>query len=462
MPLQMERPSPLKEGPVRRTPSEVRQMRIDKNNYEAFFLDYFEGTLSAERVAELMLFLEQHPELKKEFDEYENISLNDIEDEIKFENKDQLKKETISAANFEEIAISYIERKLTAEEETALFAFIEKNPEYKPQLELFRKTILTDEKIIFENRAGLKKQVESLSEKEMLLLAAVEGNINAVQQKELDLIIASDKGIKEELSALKRTKLPIDGSIVFPNKNSLKRRETRVIPFYYYVAAAASIALLIGFYFLSGNEQLKGDQLSFNKKSNIIKLHLAPQDTLSIPFIIANSKEKKWKNNNIILPNDKVNNKKENEIRKDNEQDEPILVKNEIKTHDTITNKDVIVKNDHPVNANDQNILVNSFNDQDDQPLKKNDEYLSLGQTLAFKMKDKMLKDEMSDKSTYKEDKKRITWYDAVLLTMKGIRSLTGREVDVRKKYNDKNELVAYQYTVGNRTFTKALGKKSS
>lgn len=439
-------------------------MRIDKNNYEAFFLDYFEGALSAERVAELMLFLEQHPELKKEFDEYENISLNDIEEGIKFENKDQLKKETISSTNFEEMAVAYIERKLTAEEETALFAFIAANPNYKVQLELFRKTILSEEKIVFENKSFLKKQAE-LSETESLLLSSLEGTINTSEQKQLDAILAGDTDLKKELTALKNTKLAVDRSVIFPDKNSLKRRETKVVPFYYYVSAAASIALLIGLYFLSGNEPLKGDQLTFNKKDSKFKQHIAPQETLQTPNNIATYKEKKFKkNNSIILPNDKPNNNNnKNKIQENLNQDEAIIVKNESKKQDSVINEEVIVKNDHPINEKKENILVNSFNDQDDSPLKKDGgEYLSLGQTFAYKVKNKMLKEEMSDNSTYKEDKKKITWYDAVLVAMKGLRSLTGREVDVRKKYNEKNELIAYQYTVGNRTFTKAVTKKAS
>ena len=48
---------------------------INKNNYEAFFLDYYEGNLTTEQVAELLLFIEQHPEHKEEFESFENISL---------------------------------------------------------------------------------------------------------------------------------------------------------------------------------------------------------------------------------------------------------------------------------------------------------------------------------------------------------------------------------------------------
>ena len=43
--------------------------KIDLNNYEAYFLDLMEGTLSAEEKHDLFAFLELHPELKAEMEE---------------------------------------------------------------------------------------------------------------------------------------------------------------------------------------------------------------------------------------------------------------------------------------------------------------------------------------------------------------------------------------------------------
>ena len=51
-------------------------MGINKENYEAYFLDYQEGTLAPGQVAELMVFLEMYPELKEEL---ETFDLNNID-----------------------------------------------------------------------------------------------------------------------------------------------------------------------------------------------------------------------------------------------------------------------------------------------------------------------------------------------------------------------------------------------
>ncbi len=74
-------------------------MEINKNNYEAFFLDYYDGNLPAEQVAVLLLFVEQHPELKEEFESFENITLEDLPS-IGFDNKSSLKKEINSRFHF--------------------------------------------------------------------------------------------------------------------------------------------------------------------------------------------------------------------------------------------------------------------------------------------------------------------------------------------------------------------------
>ncbi len=34
-------------------------MKINRNNYEAFLIDYIDGTLDAEKLAELLLFLDE-------------------------------------------------------------------------------------------------------------------------------------------------------------------------------------------------------------------------------------------------------------------------------------------------------------------------------------------------------------------------------------------------------------------
>ena len=67
-------------------------MDINIHNYEAFFLDYHEVNLSPQQVADLLLFIEQHPQFKEEFESFENIQL-EVSD-AKFITKSLLKHNT--------------------------------------------------------------------------------------------------------------------------------------------------------------------------------------------------------------------------------------------------------------------------------------------------------------------------------------------------------------------------------
>ncbi len=134
-------------------------MNINLNNYEAYFLDYHEGSLSPALVKELMEFVAQHPELKEELESFEPIILKDAEG-IEFNGKEDLKKDLkgINATNFEESAIDYVEGNLTPELQKELNTFILQNPHYKSELELFTKTkLIADTNIIFEDKFLLKK-----------------------------------------------------------------------------------------------------------------------------------------------------------------------------------------------------------------------------------------------------------------------------------------------------------------
>lgn len=119
-------------------------MNINSGNYEIWFLDYFENQLSAEQVATLFLFLEQHPHLKEEFDAFENTSihLEDLENEI-LPNKSNLKKQDfISEQNIQEYFIAEIEGELPLAKQAQLQKFLQEHPQYHEERDLFQKTKL--------------------------------------------------------------------------------------------------------------------------------------------------------------------------------------------------------------------------------------------------------------------------------------------------------------------------------
>ena len=137
-------------------------MDINRNNYEIFFLDYWEKQLSPGEVADLMLFLEQNPDLKEEFDGFENVSILP-EENIIFEQKENIKRQEVSsikeigAENYQNYFISSIEGQLDESEESDLAQFLEKNSFLAKEYEYFKQTILKpDNSITYPDKSIIK------------------------------------------------------------------------------------------------------------------------------------------------------------------------------------------------------------------------------------------------------------------------------------------------------------------
>ena len=138
-------------------------MDINKNNYEIYFLDYREGNLNPFRIAELMTFLEQNPVLKKEFEDFENITVKPDKNII-FVHKNFLRKtviitvDNINEDNYEDFFIADLEGDLNYKESKNVILFLEKNPFLKKEYNLFKKTyLIPDKNIVYTQKTSLKK-----------------------------------------------------------------------------------------------------------------------------------------------------------------------------------------------------------------------------------------------------------------------------------------------------------------
>ncbi|MBN2175878.1 MAG: hypothetical protein JW731_17240 [Bacteroidales bacterium] len=138
-------------------------MKINRENYEAYFLDYLEKNLPPELVAELMVFLEQNPDLKSELESFDNIRL-EPEEAVRFEGKKVLLKkylkrtENISVENYEEMMVARLEGDLSSEQNEELNEFLAKNPAVKLEYNLLKHTFLIPLEIQFQDKESLKKK----------------------------------------------------------------------------------------------------------------------------------------------------------------------------------------------------------------------------------------------------------------------------------------------------------------
>lgn len=116
-------------------------MGIDKNNYEAYLLDLWEGNLSEDDQVLLYQFLEKHPELKDED------ALNLLEDifipdrNINFD-KASINFDQINLQNHEFFFVAFVEGDLSNEEMKAVNEFLHVHPTLLEKFTQFKKTKL--------------------------------------------------------------------------------------------------------------------------------------------------------------------------------------------------------------------------------------------------------------------------------------------------------------------------------
>ena len=131
---------------------------IHIDNYESFYLDYLEGTLSeGERIA-FEEFLAAHPELQVDED---LLKLDDAPDKLDPLQKLLLKKEEptiVSSENLEYFVIGRIEQVLSVEEDKLFDAYLAANPEAQKLLAAYVETRLEPSIVAYPNKENLKEK----------------------------------------------------------------------------------------------------------------------------------------------------------------------------------------------------------------------------------------------------------------------------------------------------------------
>lgn len=430
-------------------------MNINKNNYEAYFLDYHEGNLSPQEVADLFLFLEEHPELKKELDDFENVTLDDFSAPV-FENKESLKK-NITPDNREDYFIRAIEGNLDANEIILLQTFLTEHPEFLKEFKLFEKTKLqADTSLVFENKPELKQ----LTETDQQLIAAIEGLLTKKEQTQLEKDLAHNTELKKEFIRYQQTKSTADTTILFANKQDLKRKERKVVPLFYYISAAAAIAFIIGLFFMFRTTteisqpvaQKKNTVHRQDSTTRVLRNEQA-QPATSIANVTTTAKKNRIKKSInkhpfIPLPNtDNINNTMAT-------PDENIAA---VTTSGSdLTNTKAPTK----VNPVDSGIVEPKQNTapalakvETKPEHSKTPEFESIGDLFTNKLKEKLIgKDAVNEEK--KNNSSKISGWDIAGVFAKGLTNLTGKKIAIKPQYNKEGEVTAYAFSAGKIEFS--------
>lgn len=266
-------------------------MKINRDNYEAYFLDYFEGQLSPEMVQEVLLFVELNPDLKNVFTDFEVVTLTS-EDDIVFENKAGLKKNQVFAtsqindSNYEEFLIAETEGLLDMNQLSSLDEFISINPQFENDRRLFGLAHLTaDSEVVFEAKESLKQKAIPVGAitadtYETFFAREIEGDLNSDEKLQLAGFMEYNPQLEKERRLYKHTILTADTGIVFENKNMLRQSVTPVRRIVYYaLSAAASLALIMSVYFLLDRNNIPQNIAQQGNEINATEQTVTPPET---------------------------------------------------------------------------------------------------------------------------------------------------------------------------------------
>lgn len=261
-------------------------MNITRHNCESFFLDYYEKILSPVEVAEVLFFLEENPDLKEVFEEYEAVFLE--YEKVNFPDRESLKKKynreeldlilssEINKTNCEQFFVASIEGLLSETQNQRLNLFLIQYPELVKEFELFQKCKLSAEHVSFRDKSLLKKETINAQNKDEYFIRAIDGDLNPEEEKQLTSFLQRNPEFKKEFAEFKKTILELE-KITFEFKSQLKKKERQPAFVYIfsqqraYYAAAAAVLLLAGlFLFFDNNNKgvyFADKNNSFNSKS---------------------------------------------------------------------------------------------------------------------------------------------------------------------------------------------------
>jgi len=434
-------------------------MKISRDNYEIWFLDYYEGHLSLQQVEELKIFLEFHFDLKEEFERFENISLPPAK-KIIFDAKESLKKliitteRSINEKNYEDFFIADIEGELTKEQKNELTLFIEKNPQLKKELELFHKTKNTpDDSIKFPAKEILKKNeiipVGSVNDKNYAeyFIAAMENDLKLDQLNDLKVFLNKNPQLLKESNLFGQTRLAVDTAIFFNRKQQLKQPVIPAKAFtlkktYYPVSIAASVIILIAIYFLFN----KAEIISIKTASrNNINLHRNIQKKAVLPVIIDNSANKQYfaYSKSVNQDNGKLKNTNQNVIKNYAGHDDfqflaalkPKMIPQNNEDENNFAERTFV---------EDQYAMLQKSTEQAEEEKKDNKKYISLKDFALYKLKRSIAPKNKKDKISPTDNK--ITLWDIADAGISKISNLTG----AKAKFDHNKNNGSFTFALGN------------
>src|SRR5688572_5770712 len=159
----------------------------------------------------------------------------------------------ITRHNYEEYFILYLDNELSSDDRRQVEIFVQENADLKEEFDLLLQTrLMPDDAVMFNNKQQLLKTalpgpINDSNFEEWLLLY-IDDELTGQQKITVEEFLVNHPSAKTELGLLQKTKLHCEPAVIFPNKETLYRREEKVsvIGFpWRKIAVAASLLLAI-------------------------------------------------------------------------------------------------------------------------------------------------------------------------------------------------------------------------
>jgi hypothetical protein len=159
-------------------------VKINRQNYESYFLDYIDGKLAPELLEEFNSFLSLNPDLAEELDGIDQVNL--WAEDLPFLTKENLKKEETDnfISEIETLLIGYAEGDLTSRQMARVEQMCLDSESVNSALVAFKRTVLQpDDAIVFDSKNELKIEEKiDLSVGDYAAIAYLEGDTNSAGQ----------------------------------------------------------------------------------------------------------------------------------------------------------------------------------------------------------------------------------------------------------------------------------------
>lgn len=249
-------------------------MKITRDNYEQFMIDFLDNNMSTELKTEMTRFLEANPDIREEAEGLFSVEAEDFQ--IRYPQKDALKaiakvEDEYEISRVDYLSVADLESDITEDEKKELTKLEAKDTSVTQLKNSLQKTKLEPDTTILYPAKDLLKSIaaeEIIEDRtEYLAIAAAEGDLNETEKVEWFACLKEKPELAELEDEFRQIKLEADPNLVFEDKSSLKQNPFAVNRFTYMpVAVAASI---VAVFFVLGSIFTPQDTLSVNGMADI-------------------------------------------------------------------------------------------------------------------------------------------------------------------------------------------------